>query len=72
MRSVCGKPMAEALAGRLARLIEHYADKAQAAKLALAVAGALCAIVGRTAADAMSALAAIEPELPGLLTTGDF
>ena len=72
MRSVCGESMAEALAGRLARLIAHHADEAQAAKQALAVAGARCATVRRTVADARSALAGIEPELPGLFTTDDF
>ena len=34
-------------------------------------AGALCATVGRTVADAPSALAGIEPELPGLFTADE-
>jgi hypothetical protein len=46
--------------------------EAQEAKQALAVVGALCVTVGRSVADAQDALAGIEPELPGLLTTDDF
>jgi hypothetical protein len=41
--------------------------EAQAAKQALAVAGALYVTVGRTVADVQSALAGIEPELPGVM-----
>jgi hypothetical protein len=33
---------------------------------------ALCATVGRTVADARSALAGIDSELPGLLTMDEF
>ena len=44
---------------------------AQEARQALAAAGALCATLRRTAADAGEWAAGIDAELPGLLTTGE-
>ncbi len=41
------------------------------AKQSLAVVAALCAIVGRTVADAASRLHGIDPELPGFMAFGD-
>jgi hypothetical protein len=45
--------------------------EAQDAKQALAVVAALCATVGRTAADAASRLHDVDPELPGLMAFGE-
>jgi len=46
-------------------------DEAQDAQRRLAAAAALCGAAGHAAADAEDCLAGIDPELPGLLTTGE-
>jgi hypothetical protein len=65
---------AGALAAHLddALAVSYHSDdfaEAQDAKQALAAAGALCAVLRRTAGDAQDRLAGVETELPGLLTT---
>jgi hypothetical protein len=45
--------------------------EAQDAQRLLAAAAALCGAAGHAAADAEECLAGIDPELPGLLTTGE-
>ena len=45
-------------------------DEAQGAQRLLAAAAALCGAAGHAAADAEECLAGIDPELPGLFTTG--
>ena len=64
---------AGALAAHLndALAVSYHSDdfaEAQDAKQALTVAGALCGVLRRTAADAQDRLAGIDAELPGLLT----
>jgi hypothetical protein len=49
-------------------IVSHHSDdfaEAQEARQALAVVGALCVVLRRTAGDAQDHLAGIEPELPG-------
>jgi hypothetical protein len=52
----------------------HSGDfaEAQEARQALAAVSALCAVLRRTAGDAQDHLAGVDPELPGLLSTGEF
>jgi hypothetical protein len=55
-------------------VVSYHSDEfaeAQDAKRLLAAAAALCAAAGHAAADAEECLAGIDPELPGLLTTGE-
>jgi len=64
-----------ALAGNLddALLVSYESDafdEAQAAKQSLAVAAALCAAAGRSAAEARGHVRAIDPDLPGFLPFG--
>ena len=50
-------------------VVSYHSDdfaEAQDARQSLAVAAALCASIRRTAGDARTALAGVEPELPGL------
>jgi hypothetical protein len=66
-----------ALAAHLndALAVSYHSDdfaEAQDARQALAAAGALCAVLCRTAADAQERLAGFDPELPGLRATGGF
>jgi len=49
---------------------DEFAE-AQDAQRLLAAAAALCGVAGHAAADAEECLAGIDPELPGLLTTGE-
>ncbi len=65
---------AGALAGHLSDtlVVSYHSDdfaEAQQARQALAAVGALCAVVRRTAGDAQDRLAAVDPDLPGLLAT---
>ncbi len=64
-----------AIAGHLddALLVSYQSDafdEAQQAKQSLAVIAALCATVGRTAADALAHLHGVDPDLPGFLPFG--
>jgi hypothetical protein len=51
----------------------HSGDFAetQEARQALAAVSALCSVLRRTAGDAQGHLAGVDPELPGLLSTGE-
>jgi hypothetical protein len=59
--------MSDSLAGTY-----HSDDfaEAQDARQKLAAAGALCAVLRRTADDAQDRLAGVDAELPGLVATG--
>ena len=46
-------------------------DEAEQARQALAAVGALCGVLRRTVGDAQDHLAGVDPELPGLLATGE-
>ena len=46
-------------------------DAAEQVRQTLVAVGALCAVVRRTAGDAQGRLACVEPELPGLVSTGE-
>jgi hypothetical protein len=55
-------------------IVSHHSDdfdEAQDARQALAAAGALCAVLRRTAGDAQDHLAGVDPELPALLTISE-
>jgi len=55
-------------------VVSYHSDEfaeAQDAQRLLAAAAALCGVAGHAAADAEECLAGIDPELPGLLTTGE-
>ncbi|MBN1193633.1 MAG: hypothetical protein JXA36_08100 [Coriobacteriia bacterium] len=64
-----------AITGRLddALLVSYESDafdEAQQAKQSLAVAAALCAAAGRSAAEALGYVRVIDPELPGFMPFG--
>ena len=68
---------AGALAAHLndALAVSYHSDdfaEAQEAKQALAVVGALCGVLRRTAGDAQGWAAGIDPELRGLVDSGEF
>jgi hypothetical protein len=55
-------------------VVSYHSDdfsEAQDARQALAVVGALCAVLRRTAGDAQDRLAGIDSELPGLVDPGE-
>ena len=56
-------------------VVSYHSDdfaEAEQARQALAAAGALCAVLRRTAGDAQDHLAGVDYELPGLLATDHF
>jgi hypothetical protein len=71
-RSALAVAAADRLGSEL--VVSYHSDDfaaAQDAQRALAAAAALCAAAGHAVADAEHRLAGVDPELPGLLTTGE-